>query len=160
MSSKQSPINRFRTHQYRVFLAEPYFKLDLEKEVKWHEEHLKKLNLQSKNPDLFHKARTSHKIEDRHHQHFQEHVIESIPFHKEILENHKKRLKTILDIMPEKTYQKIRKISKKHDTVAEYLVFDKIARKFFFLVEQPTPEKEKWSKVIEKKRLAEIMFLE
>ena len=30
---KPSSIHHFRTHQYRVFLAEPYFKLDLEDEI-------------------------------------------------------------------------------------------------------------------------------
>jgi len=157
---RPSSIHHFRTHQYRVIRAEAYFKLDLEEEVKWHEEHLRKLRLQAKNPDLFHRSRTSHKIEDHHHRHFKEHVIESIPFHERILRDHRHRLKTVLDIMPEKTYKKLQKVSMKLDAHPDYLVFDRVAGKFFFIIDRPSPEKEKWSKVVERKKLAEVMFLE
>ncbi|MBW2968225.1 hypothetical protein KY362_07100 [Candidatus Woesearchaeota archaeon] len=157
---RPASIHHFRTHQYRVFLAEPYFKLDLEKEIKWHEEHLRKLRLQAKNPELFHRSRTSHKIEDHHHRHFQEHVIESIPFHEKILADHRHRLKTILDIVPEKSYRRLHKMSKKLDTVPDYLVFDRLSREFFFVVDRPTEEKAKWSRIARKKRLCEVMFLE
>ncbi len=153
-------IHDFRTHQYRVFLAEPYFKLDLEEEIGWHEEHLKKLRLQAKNPHLFHRSRTSHDIEDHHHRHFREHVLESIPFHEKILSDHRKRLKTILELMPEKDYRKLHKLCIKHDAHPDYLVFDRLSRNFFFVIDRPTPEKEKWSRVVKRRKLAEVMFLE
>ena len=155
-----SSIHHFRTHQYRVFLAEPYFKLDLEDEIRWHDEHIRKLRLQAKNPRLFHSSRTSHMIEDHHHRHFREHVIESIPFHEKILSDHKKRLKTVLAIVPEKRYRKICAVSKKADAVADYLVFDRISKAFFFVVDRRTPEKEKWSRIVKRKKLCEVMFLE
>ncbi len=153
-------IHKFRTHQFRVIRAEAYFKLDLEEEIEWHEKHLKNLRLQVKNPDLFHKARTAHKIEEHHHRHFQEHVLDSIPFHEKILNDHKLRLKTVLDMMPEKNYKKLHKLAVKHDAHPDYLVFDKVNKDFFFVVDRPTPEKEKWSKIVKKKKLAEVMFLD
>ena len=155
-----SSIHHFRTHQYRVFLAEPYFKLDLEEEVKWHEEHLRKLRLQAKNPNLFHSSRTSHDIDHHRQRHFMEHVIDSVPFHEKILSDHKKRLKTVLDIMPEKKYKKLRKITKKLGAVPDYLVFDRLDKRFFFVVDKPTQDKEKWSRLVKKKKLCEVMFLE
>ena len=157
---KPSSIHHFRTHQYRVFLAEPYFKLDLEDEIEWHEEHLKKLRLMAKNPHLFHSSRTSHKIEEHHHRHFKEHVIDSIPFHEKILSDHRKRLRTVLGIIPERKYRKLCSVSRKLDAVPDYLVFDRISREFFFVVEKPTPEKEKWSRVVKRKKLCEVLFLE
>jgi hypothetical protein len=157
---KPDSIHHFRTHQYRVFLAEPYFKLDLEEEIKWHEDHIRKLKLQAKNPKLFHSSRTSHKIEDHHHRHFKEHVIDSIPFHEKINSDHRKRLKTILSIMPEKKYKKIRQVSVKLDTVPDYLVFDRLGKRFFFVIDRPTPEKEKWSRIVKRKKLCEVVLLD
>ncbi|MBW2964496.1 hypothetical protein KY363_03475 [Candidatus Woesearchaeota archaeon] len=155
-----SSIDSFRTQQYRVFRAEPYLKLDLENEIKWHEEHIRKLELQAKNPALFHAGRTSHKIEEHHERHFREHVIEAIPFHRKILSEHKARLKAILEIMPERRYRKLRKVTKKTDAVPDYIVFDRLSREFFFVVDRPTPGKEKWSQVVRKKRICEVIFLE
>ncbi|MBW2997841.1 hypothetical protein KY349_05870 [Candidatus Woesearchaeota archaeon] len=157
---KASSIHHFRTHQYRVFLAEPYFKLDLEEEIKWHEDHLRKLRLQAKNPHIFHRSRTSHKVDHHRERHFKEHVIESIPFHEKILSDHKKRLKTVLDIIPERKYKKIQKVSIKVNAVPDYFVFDRLNKKSFFVIDRPTPEKERWSKVVKKKKLCEVMFLE
>lgn len=155
-----SSIHGFRTKQYRVFRAESYFRLNLENEIKWHEEHLHKLELQAKNPGLFHSSRTSHKIEEHHERHFREHVIDSIPFHRKILSDHHARLKTVLEMMPEKRYRKFRKISQKLGAVPDYFVFDRLSRDFFFVVDRPTPEKEKWSQVVRKKGLCEVLFLE
>lgn len=159
-SGKPSSIHDFRTHQYRVFMAEPYLKLDLEDEIAWHEEHLGKLRLMARNPDLFHSSRTSHKPEEHHHRHFKEHVLDSIPFHEKILSDHRKRLKTALDIMPEKRYRKLCRVSKKVDAVPDYIVFDRISRDFFFVVDRPTPGKVKWSRIVKRKGLGEVMFLE
>jgi hypothetical protein len=155
-----SSIHDFRTHQYRVFLAEPYFKIELEKEIDWHESHLKKLRLQAKNPHLFHKERTSHPVDEDRERHFREHVIESIPFHEKILNDHRLRLKTILDIMPEKSYRKLHKLSRKYGTAGDYFVFDRNSRNFFFVVDKHTADKGKWSEVVKKKKLCEVMFLE
>ncbi|MFC1741727.1 hypothetical protein ACFL3V_04290 [Nanoarchaeota archaeon] len=153
-------IHHFRTHQYRVFLADPYLKLDLKKEVKWHEDHLNKLKLHKKNPELFHSERTAHRIDKQRERHFNEHVMDSIPFHQKILAEHKRRLTTILNIMPEKTYKKLKNITIKLKTAPDYLVFDKLSKEFFFIIEKPTPEKEKWSKLVQKKKLCEVLFLE
>ncbi|MBN1543977.1 hypothetical protein JW898_00780 [Candidatus Woesearchaeota archaeon] len=157
---RPTSIHDFRTHQYRVFLAGPYFRLNLEEEVRWHEDHLRKLRLMARNPQLFHSQRTSHRIEEHHHRHFKEHVTDSIPFHERILNDHRKRLKAILEIMPEKRYRKLHDISMKLDAVADYLVFDRLSRDFFFVIDKRTPEKEKWSRAVGRKRLAEVMFLE
>jgi hypothetical protein len=157
---KPNSIHQFRTHQYRVFLAEPYLKLDLQEEIRWHEEHISKLEIQSRNPKLFHSSRTSHDIDEHRERHFREHVLDSIPFHRKILSDHKKRLKTILELIPEKQYKKLRSITIKLDTVPDYFVFDRISKKFFFVVERPTPEKEKWSRLVQRKKIAEVMFLE
>jgi|GEM_PF-2638449 len=156
----KASIHQFRTNQYRVFHAEAYFKLDLEKEIGWHEEHLRKLRLHAKNPKLFHAERTSHNIDEHRERHFQEHVIESIPFHEKILKDHQHRLKVILDIMPKKQYEKLRGISVKLDSVPDYFVFDRLSRNFFFVVDRPTREKKEWSKVVEKKDLCKVLFLE
>jgi hypothetical protein len=157
---KPNSIHHFRTHQYRVFRAESYFKIDLEKEIIWHKDHLRKLKIHKKSPHLFHKSRTSHEVDEHRERHFNEHVVESIPFHEKILSDHKKRLKTLLDMMSEKEYRKLRSITVKIDTVADYLVFDRISKRFFFVVDRPTPEKEKWSRMVEKKKLCEVMFLD
>jgi hypothetical protein len=159
-TSKPSSIHHFRTNQYRVFMAEPYFKLDLEEEIDWHEQHLRKLRVQAKAPHLFHKERTSQPIDEHRERHFQEHVIESIPFHEKILSDHQRRLKAMLEIMPKKQYKKLHEISLKLDSVADYFVFDRINKDFFFVVDKPTPEKEKWSRVVERKNLSKVLFLE
>jgi len=153
-------IHHFRTNQYRVFLAEPYFKLNLEKEIKWHEEHLRKLRILEKNPKIFHSSRTSHDIDEHRVRHFNEHVTESIPFHEKILDDHKTRLKTILEMVPEKTYRKLHSLCVKFDAAPDYFVFDKLAKKFFFVIDRPTEEKKKFSKFVEKKRLCDVLFLE
>jgi hypothetical protein len=141
-------------------LAEPYFKLDLEKEIKWHEDHLRKLKVHAKSPHLFHKSRTAHKVDEHRERHFKEHVLDSIPFHEKILSDHRKRLKTVLEMMPEKRYRKLRNVCVKLDTVADYLVFDRVGKAFFFVVDRLTPDKERWSQVVRKKRLCEVIFLE
>jgi hypothetical protein len=141
-------------------MAEPYFKLDLEEEVGWHEAHLRKLRIQAKAPHLFHKERTSHPVDEHRERHFQEQVIESIPFHEKILSDHQRRLATILDIMPKKNYKKLHELSLKLDAVADYFVFDRLNKRFFFVVDKPTPEKKEWSRIVQKKRLSEVMFLE
>lgn len=152
-------IHHFRTHKYRVFLAESYFKLDLEEEISWHESHLRKLKVLMKNPSLFHKEHTSHPIDEHRERHFQEHVVDSIPFHEKIYADHQKRLKTILEIMPEKTYKKLHALSLELDTVPEYLIFDRTDGKFFFAVEKRTSEKEKWAKKAKSKGLSDVVFL-
>jgi hypothetical protein len=159
-SKTPKSIHHFRTHQYRVFLAGPYFKLNLEEEIKWHEGHLKKLRIQAKAPHLFHRERTSHPVDEHRERHFREHVVESIPFHEKILSDHQRRLKTVLDIMPLKSYKKLHDISLRLDSVADYFVFDRVNRNFFFVVDKPTPEKEKWSKLVERKCLSDVVFLE
>ena len=153
-------IDDFRTKQFRVIRAESYFRLNLEKEVNWNEEHIEKLHLQAKDPDLFHRSRTSHEIEDHHQKHFKEHVLDSIPFHKKILEEHKHRLRTLLEIMPEKTYKKIHKISMKYDSHPDYLIFDKINKTFFFVIETATDGNKAWSRTITKKNIGEVLFLD
>jgi hypothetical protein len=153
-------IHHFRTQQYRVFLASPYFRLNLEEEIAWHESHLKKLRIQAKAPHLFHKERTSHPVDEHRERHFREHVIESIPFHDKILSEHRQRLKAVLGFMPLKTYKKIHGISMDLDAVADYFVFDRVAKKFFFVIDRPTPEKEKWANKVRRKRICDVLVLQ
>jgi hypothetical protein len=153
-------IHHFRTHQYRVFLAGPYFKLDLEEEIKWHEGHLKKLRLQARNPHLFHRERTSQPVDEHRERHFREHVIESIPFHEKILSEHQRRLNALLELMPKKTYKRLQEISMDLDAVGDYLVYDRLSKRFFFVIDRPSPEKERWADRVRRKRICDVMALQ
>jgi len=151
-------INGFRNENYRVFLAGPYFNLDLWYEIEWQKRYLNKLQMHHKKPHLFHAQHHAGEIDEHRKRHYQEHVVESIPFHKKILEDHRKRLSAILEIMPEKTYKKIVKISMKHHGTPEYFVYDKVNSQFFFVAEHIGTETRKWiSLVRDKYHLANVV---
>jgi hypothetical protein len=137
-------INEFRKNDYRVFIANPYFSLDLEYEIEWNKKHIKKLREHKEKPHKFHSQFHDSHIDEHRKRHFREHVIDSIPFHEEIADRHKKRLDTILQIMPKKTYLKLVKISKKYLCTPEFFVYDKINKQFFFIADHIDEEKKKW----------------
>ena len=144
-------IDNFRTSEYRVFYASSYFNIDLFYEIDWHREHIKKLDRYSQKPHLFHKEYSTETPHERHKSHFTEHVIEGIPFHKKILEEHEKRLKAILSMMPKRIYKKIVSISKKYGGTPEYFIYDKANRKFFFVVEHLDDAKKHWIYLVSEK---------
>lgn len=137
-------INDFRTDDYRVFYAAPYFDLDLWYEIGWHKKHLKKLKNHAINPHLFYQQYTNSEITEQRKKHFQEHVLDSIPFHKKILEENEKRLKTILHLMPKRKYKKIVNISKEYGGTPEFFVYDKTSKEFFFVAEHLDDTKKHW----------------
>jgi regulatory protein YycI of two-component signal transduction system YycFG len=155
-----SHINQYRTENYRVFLASPYFNIDLEQEIKWNKAHLKKLHHQKNNPLLFHRERTSGQITQDHDRHFKEHVIEAIPFHQKILSDHEKRLKTIKELIPHHKYKKLVGISMKQGGTPEYFVYDKQKKYLFFVAEHLTPERKRWINLVrDKHKLSEVLIL-
>jgi hypothetical protein len=132
--------------------------MDLEYEIRWHKEYLEKLHKQRKNPALFHRERTSHNITDRHLEHFKEHVIEAIPFHNSIIEEHEKKLSAIHNLIPVRKYRKLVRISIKYHGVPEYFVYEKSTKKFFFVAEHVDDTRKKWIK--KTKNIAETIILE
>ncbi len=154
---KVSHIDDFRTPNYRVFYAGPYFNLDLWYEITWNKKHLKKLKKHAQNPHLFHKQFHDKKSDDAKKRHFREHVIDSIPFHEKILDEHQRRLDTILELMPLRKYKKIVGISIKHGGTPEFFVYDKINKEVFFVVEHLTDERKKWIKLVRK--LCDVIIL-
>jgi hypothetical protein len=90
--------------------------------------------------------------------HFKEHVIEAIPFHTSIFEQHKKRLETIKNIMPLRKYRKIVKLSLKFGGTPEYFVFDKQNKKCFFVIENTNEERKKWAE--KAKKVIEVITIE
>ena len=137
-------INDYRTDNHRVFYAEPYFNLDLWFEINWHKKHIKNLKKHAKNPHLFHNQFTEGEITKERKQHFKEHVTDSIPFHERVLDDHQKRLKTILKLVPRRKYKKMVNISKKHGGTPEYFVYDKQNKKFFFVADELNENNKQW----------------
>ncbi len=137
-------LHNVRNPNYRVFISDSYFKIDLQKEIKWHKQHLSKLHKFSKKPHLFYEKRHDTGIDDHKDKHFKEHVVDSIPFHKQILEHQEKRLSTIKEIMPLSKYKKLVKLTKEIGEVPEYFVFDKVNKEFFFIIEVMTTNKKRW----------------
>jgi len=155
-----SHINQLRTSDFRVFLAEPYFNLDLAYEISWQKSHLKKLKHHAKNPPKFHRQFHEQKITEDRKRHFKEHVIDSIPFHKKILEAHTKRLKTILKIIPLIKYKKIVNISRRYQGTPEYFVYDKKNKDYFFVAEHLTEKRKHWIHLVrDKYKLCDVIIL-
>lgn len=140
-------IDEFRTKDHRVFFASPYFNVDLWHEIEWHKRHIKELQKHKEKPHLFH-AQFVDQVTDERHGHFKEHVIDSIPFHKKILEDHETKLKTILSIVPKRTYKKIVNISRKHKGTPEYFGYNKKTKEYFFVAEHMTPERKEWIRLV------------
>ena len=139
-----SHIDELRTQDYRVFYAAPYFSLDLEYEIKWHRKHLKRLDKHSEKPHLFYKQFTNGKINEQRRQHFREHVIDSIPFHRRIHGEHEKRLEAISGMIPNRKYKKLVSISRRHGGTPEFFVYDKKNKDFFFVAEHINEAKRHW----------------
>ncbi|HIH38709.1 hypothetical protein J4460_05455 [Candidatus Woesearchaeota archaeon] len=137
-------INELRTARFRVFYAEPYFDIDLEREISWHTEHLKKLHTHAKKPHLFHKQFHEGEITEQREKHFKEHVLDSIPFHQNILDDLKKRLETLHTLIPKRTYLMIHDISRKYGGTPDYFVYDKETKEFFFVAEGLDDARKNW----------------
>jgi hypothetical protein len=153
-------IDEFRTADFRVFYASPYFNIDLIYEIRWNRDYIKKLRAHKEKPLLFHRQYSQHKTEEEKKRHFREHVIESIPFHEKILDKHKQRLKTILNLMPKKKYQKIVGISLKHGGTPEYFVYNKATKELFFVAEHLTEERKHWIHLVKYRyKLADVIML-
>lgn len=146
-----SHINELRTSDYRVFFAAPYFSLDLVYEISWQKRHIRQLQKHLKKPHTYHGKFTEADHGEHRRRHFQEHVVDSIPFHKKILEDHEKRLKTIESIVPPRTYRKLVDISKKHRGTPEFFVYDKKNKDFFFIAEHVDALKRKWIELVRDK---------
>ncbi len=160
MKHTKRHISDFRTTRYRVFYASGYFRIDLEYDIKWHTKHLKKLQKHFKDPKKYHKTITSHTVDENRTRHYEEHVINSIPFHKKLLEDHKKRLKAMLEIMPARIYRKLRRLSMRLHDVPEYLVYDKHDKEFFFVSETMSPDRRRWiSLVRDKYKICDVVVM-
>jgi hypothetical protein len=156
---KFTHINDFRTESFRVFLASPYFNVSLEDEIKWNREHLKKLHQLRAKPHLFHSERPGELTEHKH-RHFQEHVIDAIPFHEKLLSEHMQRLETIRQLIPITTYKKLVDISMKHGGTPEYFVYNKPNKDFFFVAEHLTDERRTWIRLVrDKHKLCDVVIL-
>ena len=93
-------------------------------------------------------------------KHFKEHVIDSIPFHENILSNHQKKLETIKDLMPLRKYKKIAKISQKHKGTPDFMVQDKMTKEIFFVADQLDEEKKHWINLVrDVHKLSDVIIL-
>ena len=153
-------INHLRTNDYRVFYAAPYFNLDLWYEIEWYAKHLKKLDMHALNPRLFHLEHSGQDIDDHKHHHFREHVIESIPFYRKILNDHERRLDTILKLVPRRKYKKLVHVSRRYGGTPEYFVYDKKNKEFFFVSEGLDSAKKHWIHLIKDyHRLCDVIVI-
>jgi len=132
--------------------------MDIEYEIKWHEKYLKQLHQHKKNPSIYHRKLTSHKINQDRLRHFKEHVIDAIPFHRSLIEKQKKRLETIKMLMPMNKFKKLVKVSMKYGGTPEYLVYDKLLKNSFFVSEHLSDDRIKW--MVKAKKLTEVIVLE
>ena len=156
-------VSDFRTARYRVFYASPYFCIDLPYEIKWHKMHLKKLHRQAANPKLCHKVITSGSVDGLgglEEVHYEAKVLNSIPLHQKLLADHIKRLETMLDILPKRTYNKIKNYSIKHGGIPEFFVYDKRKRDFFFIAETTDALKKAWvHNIKDRMKLCDVVVL-
>jgi hypothetical protein len=162
LHKNKTHINHFRNEDNRVFLANPYFAIDLRDEIEWHRSHIKKLKNYAVKPHEWIAQFTSEEElgEDRK-EHFREQVVENIPFHSKILEDHEKRLDFILSIINLGIYQKIVDITKKYGGLPEYFVYSKLHDDFFFVIEKASKEKNHWAFLVkEKYKICDIVYLD
>ncbi|MFH1133631.1 MAG: hypothetical protein V1735_04010 [Nanoarchaeota archaeon] len=150
-------VAAFRTPDYRVFYAAPYFAVDLPREIRWHEGHLKKLKRQKDKQHLFHRQFTSGPVTEARRRHYEEHVIHSIPFHERFLREHQARLHTMLSIIPKRTYHRLVHISLRHGRIPEYFVYDKRLKKPFFVAERADSQTNGWIADVRKRHLCEVI---
>ncbi len=151
-------IDEFRTARYRVLSSPPYFNMNLEEEIEWHKQYIKRLHHHKKKPSVFHRSLTSHKIDQNRIRHFKEHVLEAIPFHRERLEVHQKRLRFIEKVIPDKIYKKLVRASMHKGLVPEYFVYDKKEKEFFFVAEHDEKSRKEW--IQRTKRIVKTIILD
>ena len=65
-----------------------------------------------------------------------------------MLDEHQKRLKTILKLVPKRKYKKMVNISKKHGGTPEYFVYNKLNKKFFFVAEKINENNKQWVELV------------
>ena len=148
-------LDYFRTHEYRVFVAPPYFDLDLVHEIKWNRAYIKKLKKHKEKPHLFHKERGYRKDE-----HYQEWVIESLPFHEKLLSEHTEKYRIITGLIPKKTYRKINKISIRYGGTPEYLIIHKKSKSYFFLATHSNDVRNYWIHLVrDRYKLCDVVVL-
>ncbi|MBU0979327.1 MAG: hypothetical protein KJ709_00845 [Nanoarchaeota archaeon] len=153
-------ISHYRTPDYRVFYAAPYFNVDLDYELEWHKKHVKKLRKHREKPHLFHQQHSKGKTSHERYRHFEEHVVKSIPFHEKFIRDHERRLRTMLGMLPKKRYKALQTISRKTWGVPEYFIYDKANKKPFFVAERPGHETTEWIRLVRKKKLCEVIVLD
>ena len=157
---KASHIDDFRMENFRVFYAAPYFENDLEYEIAWHKKHIKKLWKHVRKPHTFHLQFTEEDHGEHRDRHYKEHVIDSIPFHEEILRNHEKRLKAILNFVPKYKYRKIMDITRKHGGCPKFFAYDKAHHEIFFIAEKPNKEQQHWINLVQYRyKLADVVVI-
>jgi len=155
-----SSIDEFRTDDYRVLLASPYFSNDLEGDIRWHKRYLKRLMRYQKDPDKFHRQFPSEISEQDKGRHFKEQVIDSIPFHQKIIEENGSRLNAITSMMPRKDYKRLVSITMRNNGLPEYFVYSKFEDDYFFVASGSDQENMGWSSLVKDKcRICDIVFL-
>jgi hypothetical protein len=141
--------------------APPYFDLDLNYEIKWHQNYIKKLHKHKKKPILFHKERGHKSIDKKKVDHHNEWVIESIPFHKGFIKDHEKKLKEILNMVPKRKYKKINKISLEHGGTPEYFVYHKESETFFFVALHSNHKRNYWIHLVrDHHKICDVIVME
>ncbi len=156
---QHSHIDSFRTLEYRVFLAPPFFVTDLPFEVRWHARHLKKLKVYAEKPHKFHADHHGRDPAEFAH-YFKEHVLDSIPFHDKILRDQRARLGFIRSVMSRFTYWRLHRITTKYGGCPEYFVYDKKRGEFFFVIENLNHERQHWRTLVkEKYKICDVVVL-
>ncbi len=152
-------IDAFRTRDFRVFHAQPFFASDLYFEIAWNKKHLKKLHNYVENPHKYHEHHHGRDHSELHH-YFQEHVLDSIPFHEKILKDHQSRLNFLKTVMSKFTYKRLHRITKRNGGCPDYFAYDKKRKKYFFIIEEPTHEKRHWRALVKDRyKICDVVML-
>jgi len=143
--------------RYRIFHAEPLLALDLGSEIKWHQRHLKHLKKQAQRPNLFHEHwGYLHKTPQERERHFQEHVLEQIPYHSKRLADHIRRRELITAFFSPRAINDLRGLASERGAFPDYLVYDKERKSVFFLNKNPTTAQQIWAHEVQAKKLATV----
>jgi hypothetical protein len=155
-----SSIDAFRTTEFRVFHAAPFFVVNIYAEARWHRRHLKKLHYYLDHPHKYHEDH--HGRDPRLFPHyFQEHVVQSVPFHEQLLHEHDARKSFISSVMSRFMYGRLQRVTKKWGGCPEYFVYDKQKKRFFFVIERSTPENLHWRALVKDKyKLCDVVVLD
>ncbi len=153
-------IDAFRTSDFRVFYANPFFSIDLFSEVKWHSAHLKKLKGFVEHPKKFH-AEHHGRDPDENEHYFKEHVLDSIPFHEKILADHVARISFLRGVMSSGIYRKLVKTTRLCSNCPDFFVYDKKNKRYFFVIDVLTPQKHRWKLLVKDKyRICDVVILQ